>query len=368
MSDPILADSFRLSEPDAEITTLALVSLKTALRAYFSTYSSVKPYWGVLTDSNNFSVQEVDQVYRYSSYYEYYVEAIVRFQHFVELSCLDLLRRQHPILTTSRSNEHIELWKELHNITADWEKMENKDTINSKTALWRLWTLVTKVNFGNGDLNFFDEQQRDNLLKLRDQRDHLLHRGTVILRYASFDMFIGQCVLPFVCNVLTLPFYADRKHLWDHKPMACQYTDGNNVNPLNSIFSIFQSGYDLGAVALFKEMGRAAYQNPLPRSEQLRGFGSSQYKHIQPRAEKHAEAVALEHDAWDLRPCPVCGAKTLLIYGDTETEGDDPMEPEKVWHFTNEAECTCCSFNINRQLKNLREYGIEEDDYWRDID
>ncbi len=178
MSDPILADSFRLSEPSAEITTLALVSLKTALRAYFSTYSSIRLYWSLLTSDDDQYMEELDQVYRRSSYYENYVEAIIHFHHFVELSCLDLLRREHPLLTTSRSNDHVNLWRSVRNTAADWEAVEQRDTINFETALWRLWTLITQVNFGGGSLHFFDEQQRDFLVKLREQRDHLLHRGT----------------------------------------------------------------------------------------------------------------------------------------------------------------------------------------------
>jgi len=188
--------------------------------------------------------------------------------------------------------------------------------------------------------------------------------STIILRYSSFDTFIGQYVLPFIYNVLLLPLYTNKEHLWRHKAVVCKDTNGDIIHPISSILTIFQTGFDLGSIALFKEIGRAAYQNPIPQEWQLRGFGSTLYRNIQPRAEKHAEAVALEHDAWEVRNCPVCGAKTLLVYGETETEGEDPLAPEKIWHFTTTVECTCCSFSIDHGLKNLQEYGIAEDDYW----
>jgi len=359
-------NGFNLSEPDDEVTTLALVSLKTALRAFFTTYANVRPYWSSITKESEIPQEEADQTYRRSSYYENYVEAIVHFQHFAELSCLDLLRREHPLLTTSKSNDHVNLWKSIRDVNPDWNAIKKRGTANFETILWRLQTLiaVTEINLGEGTLTFFDDKQRDNLIKLREQRDHLLHRGVFILRYDALDQFIGQYILPFVIGITNLPFYSTKNYLWRYKKLACKRKDGAIVDPLNSIFEVFSKGYDPKEVALYKEMGRAAYRNPLPQASQLKGFGSSTYRQIRPQAEKRAQSLALEYEAWDIRKCPVCDIKTLLLYGEIEVEGDDPLSPEKIYHFTNAAECTCCGFSIDKSIKNLKEYNIDEDDYW----
>lgn len=372
MTNPKLEGEFLLTKQSTKVTLLALVSLKTALRAYFTSYASLRHYWAYLTGQDTLSETEqerlytIEQIYRYgSSYYEHYAEAIAHFQHFAELTFSDLLRQGHPRLAKESDVNHVTFWQSIKNTPSTNDDFVG-NTISFTHAGYRLAELAQDPDFGKGELHFFNNTQRLSLERLKDRRNDLLHRGTTILRYGDFDQLIGVHVLPFVYHVLRLSSYNDaKKSLWEHKPIHARFLDGSQIDPLAAILSVFQSGYDIQTVALFKEMGRAAYHNPLPLPHQLKGFGSSQYKHIQPDKEKQAEALVKEHEASEVRTCPVCGAKTLLVYEGSEYEDfDEETGPEHEWQFTYAVECVCCTFHIDHNFKNLSEYGIDVEDYW----
>ena len=90
--------AFYFSNPKNEVTTLALWSLKTALKAYFATFSQIESLWNDIINQVSETEEELVSNYRRLNYPELYVEAIVHFQHFAELFCVDILRSEHPLL------------------------------------------------------------------------------------------------------------------------------------------------------------------------------------------------------------------------------------------------------------------------------
>lgn len=370
---------FYFSDPKNEITTLALWSLKTALEAYFATFNRVESLWHDIINPVSEQGEEdvLDMNYRRLNYPELYVEAIVHFQHFAELFCVDILRSEHPLLfidinsetrkkyglNKKNKHEHIDVYDEIKNVPKDLSTDDyvGEDTINFNLAVSRIYTLVKERNMGNETLNFFDENIKKSLSELVKKRNHLMHRGVMILRYKEFDQFVIRNIFPFVKGVMSLAPYARRSRLWKYKELACQDLNGDKVDPLNMILESGQTNYEPAKVAFLKEMARAAYQNPLPEQIQMKGSFSSDDRMIKPRLEEEARAIVSNYGDASIQHCPVCGAYTLIVYW--EIESDHPIEPTTMWRNLTAIRCVCCSFSPKVSLGNPRDYGIDIDNF-----
>ena len=237
----------------------------------------------------------------------------------------------------------------------------NKGTINFKLAVSRICTLIRERNLGNGTLGFFDDTIRLGLLELFEKRNHLMHRGMMILKYQEFDRFVIDNILPFVKGVVSLDIYAKRSRLWKYKELACHDLNGDKVDPLNMILESGQTNYDPTKVAFLKEMARAAYQNPLPEQVQMEGPFSSHYRMVKPRLEEEARAIVSNQRDATIQYCPVCGAYTLIVYW--EIESNHPIELTTTWRNLIAMSCVCCGFSPKISLGNPRDYGIDIDDF-----
>lgn len=98
----IAINGFSLPERGRTLKGLALLSLKIALKAFFSTYQSMK-YTLHIFNTKNIENQETIDFNHSSSYCEACAEAVVHFQHFVELVCKDFLRAEHDLLAMDAS-------------------------------------------------------------------------------------------------------------------------------------------------------------------------------------------------------------------------------------------------------------------------
>lgn len=100
----ISSDGFGIDSLERSIVSFASISLRTAIRAYFSTFKSTRHYFNVLInpDANSKEEQkEIDWQYN-TDYIEQYAETIVHFQHFIELVCKEILRKEHELLVLNR--------------------------------------------------------------------------------------------------------------------------------------------------------------------------------------------------------------------------------------------------------------------------
>jgi hypothetical protein len=90
----ISKNGFRVCESRENELDIAFISLRLALKAYFSTYRDLKLNLSSL-NSNIFNIEDVDKNYSLS-YYESCTETIVHFQHFFELACKHILKMNTP--------------------------------------------------------------------------------------------------------------------------------------------------------------------------------------------------------------------------------------------------------------------------------
>ena len=100
----IVKEGFYLNNQSRRLTGLAMLSLKIALKSYFSTYQSMK-YFLHIFDSVDVS-EEVKNESHSKDYCQQSSEAIIHFHHFFELVCKEILRNENPLLAVDASNKH----------------------------------------------------------------------------------------------------------------------------------------------------------------------------------------------------------------------------------------------------------------------
>ena len=218
-NENIAENGFRLLGQADKLGGLALISLKIALKAYFSTYHAMEYTLHMLDPEN-----KIDQGRRDGShtpaYFEAYTEAVVHFQHFVELVFKDILRDDHRLLADDPSNYDVIFHMLLKGETISEADYETLKSIEFKDALERICNLINAGRIGNGALGFICEA-KTWLEKLNKLRNRVWHRGTFILRYPSLDVFVGRSMLPFVNKIIVLPKYADLHRYWKYGDLKC---------------------------------------------------------------------------------------------------------------------------------------------------
>jgi hypothetical protein len=363
---------FHLAATKREPITLALISLKTALKSYFGTFKDFQNAWSLLDDDEPSNKSSLESFYRRSrdgmQYFENYIETVIHFHHFIEIICIELLRMEHSLLPTESCKDkegHKDVYKRVKKLPNDPNTRITDHTIGFDSAVKRLCVLINdqkisnKVWLGNKNLSFFDDKTKTSLLRLLKLRNALLHQGTFVLKYEELDLFIGTEVLPFVVKVVELPEFNTYKRLWKYNDIACKKKNGENVDPISDIIAICGTSYERGHVGLLKEIGRSAYLNLIPENEPpRRGFGSSSQNVVRLNAYKLAAEALKREDVASVTDCLVCGVKTLVLYRHSEIDTPDSIVA---------AECTNCSFCIDIRLRNLLEYEINMPDIWIEI-
>ncbi len=190
------------------------------------------------------------------------------------------------------------------------------------------------------------------------------HRGTFVLRYLALDEYIGKHILPFVSEVFAMKKYSKLVNFWKYDKLQCA------IDPINEIVSTFQNGtYNVKKVALLKELGRAAYSNPLKEGFFHRYLNDN----LKAKAERIANEESKASGVEKVTICPVCGVQSLVVYNEIYRNVDDLQDGEQLnvpyeeWRYTWQAKCMCCSFEIYDEIGNPSTYGLPIEDYWQQI-
>ncbi|HLP91283.1 MAG TPA: hypothetical protein VK184_22215 [Nostocaceae cyanobacterium] len=359
---------FNVEESSDKDIDLAFLSLKIALKAYFSTYHCHNGLLNYYIDNKEY-FKDDDLMYCdllgksiLAKYCEAYTECIIHFHHFAELVCKNFLRHDNPLFVISPSDEkNIE-----KNILLKYKIVKNqlslKDENDMKTitfldSLKALLSLIKAEEIKNDyyqKLSFI-EKHEEMLKKLNTLRNIVWHRGLYILYYEALDKLVGKYILPFVDEVTKHEKYSVYENLWNHTKIDC------GINPIKEIINHFKEGYhNMEKIALVKELGRAAYNIP-----------SCWYS--QDKKEKEAienKALAISKNSYDseiaeIDRCPVCGFNSLIIYKYVEYEVDQNDVVYSETPYCSRVKCECCSFELHNDIRNASEYGIEGiRDYW----
>lgn len=361
--EDVIKDGFRFDTKGNIEIDLALVSLKIALKAYFSTYQTFKSHLYVFNKDDDTDQESIDYLHR-NSYCEACAETIVHFQHFAELVCKKILRDDHPLLSDTALNNVDLLHRLLHGGRINDDEIPVSNTVEFSLAIKRLSKLIENKMLENYSDYEFIIKHKKTLIELNKLRNRVWHRGLFILRYPSLDVFVGKYILPFVSEILKLPSFSGYDKIWKYGDLFCA------LEPISEIISeasLPEPSY--GKIAFLKELARAAYENPLlesrPVDKKLKSFLGSLDKKSEQRAVRIAKLEALQEHS-KVENCPVCGVKSLIVYDDTDVElSDDNKNVTSSYNYTYMVKCECCSFNLESGLENASKYGLAGiPDYW----
>lgn len=366
--DVIASDGVTLPEREGGAEDVSLLSLKVALQAYFSTYQTMKYslhlFEGPVDD-------DIDNSHK-RAYYGAYAETIYHFHHFIELSLRRLLFNEHPLLAADARSQPVNLHRLLKREGIDPVDYDQLQAPAMNIVVETICALLKAERMDVDRLGFI-QQSRPLLDRLSNLRNRLSHRGSFVLRYPALDELVGAYLLPFVMEITALDEFSGQERTWRQRELQCE------VDPISEIVESASNGYNLRKVAFLKELGRAAYLNPLMNTGKAtsegfsKGFSRGFYQIFdQERVSRARNAAASEvgnGSVIDIKDCPVCGVHSLLVYDEIATAGeeivDGQLKYDKAWRYTWQVECVCCTFQIDNHLGNASEYELPIEDYWQ---
>lgn len=362
--DALFNDGFNFDPKGDKSIDLALISLRAGIKSYFSTYRNFQQ--DLRRYANAKTVEAADDEHD-NDYAELCTSCVVNFHHFAELVCKALLRNDHPLLSDIASGSPEIVHKLLHGDKLTTDEETGVRSIEFSEALKRVTKLIETQKLKDYSSAQFIAKHSKFLTKLGNLRNRVLHRGLFIIRYSALDKIIGGHALLFAKEALEHPIYRDSRHLALNSRLTC------GVDPLGSIVDHFtKEKYNIEKVAFLKELGRAAYENPLgyrgKPNEKIEKFIPRIHKPEQRRAEKMAAALAQYGEK--VERCPVCGVKSLIVFEDMESYPSEKDEEfEETIRFSTSVECMNCSFELYApDVGNASDYGISGiPDFWWEL-
>lgn len=360
--DTTIQDGFNIETVKDKELGIAFSSLKIALKSYFSTYQCFKGNLAVLS-LGNLEQEQIDYHHN-DTYCELCTETLIHFQHFFELACKKILKDEHPLLADVALTKPVALYKLLNNQQLSEKETNSLRSIEFSEAISRLDSLIKSGLLPNSTSLKFIQTHINTLNQINTLRNRIWHRGVYVLRYKSLDKLICKYVLPLLHSFLNLPAFTGKEFLWKYKPLEC------GVDPLSELIAVYGSGtIDLKKVAFIKEIGRAAYNNPLMKlkltsRKEFKGFADIyDNKHIQ-RAIRISGTEATQEYASILN-CPVCGVKSLVLYTESEMEYDEEEMISNGYTYTDRVICECCQLSLRNDFENATQYGLKNiEDFW----
>ena len=338
----------------------AFQSLKTALRAYFETYRAT---FENLDNPIDFQRLKKPKELESNLYKSLYFTTITHFQNFFELILKDILEQIDELLVVKWNEKFTaSLYKRIRN--QETSHTQSDQSIEYSESLKRLLEIQkTNVNDSVIKQASFLLKERKTLEKLNTLRNRIWHKGLFYLYYTELDLFVCKEILPLVEQIVNLEWYFKNQE-WKYKILSC------NIDPIQSLIDeIRKKSIDFERIALYKEMGRAAYHNPIISSNNKSIFAialaTNKNRDIERIVNAKTKAVR-NRFMTDVFDCPICGQKTLIKYElDDSSYGEE--EDEFYPHYIpDRIKCETCTFEVKPNIMDLTLCGIRNFDIWKD--
>lgn len=357
----IAKNGFRVSEARNNELDIAFISLNLALKAYFSTYQDVKRNLSSI-NSRMFETEDIDKIYSLS-YYESCTETIIHFQHFFELACKYILKKEHPLLADTASRKAVILSKLLKGEVLKDSEDSGLQSIEFSEAISRLVELIKNNSINDFQLLNFIVSHEEVLKTVNSLRNRIWHRGLFVLRYEALDELVCRFILPLVNEFISLNLFQGNEIHWKYKDLNC------SIDPICELINVYlSSNVEFDKIAFIKEMGRAAYNNPLYESI-LNKTGRKSFSEIFDNAVIQ-KAKRISHQEINLHggrlaTCPVCGVDSLVLYSESDYVCDQDYEDGNFIYYIWQINCECCGFSLHNEFKNAKNYGFNNiEDFW----
>lgn len=340
----------RANETEINIEA-AYISLMSAIQSYFDTYRTLS-YAECSVDFCDFRGKREKwkewekQINDTPEYRCDYFTSITHFQHFFEIVIKGILKNY--------DEKYKDFPSALQKLKALHKNNPHEDTIKE-----------IEILLGN----------RGTLCVLNKLRNFAWHQGLIKKAYRTNDFFVGYKILPLVSKIVDTLKHSRKRRLWAYKKV---YSD---LDPMDEIYKEFKKqgrNADYEKVALLKEIGRAAYHNPLFLNEYEDCDGKKYHLHRRVVQMTNRDMMS-EYGAktknykimfpyLKLLRCPVCGQKMLVKFMDAGDEnvidGDGNVFCEMV-EVLDKYECQVCSFRINPNIKSLSINTINGKEIWK---
>jgi hypothetical protein len=209
----------------------------------------------------------------------------------------------------------------------------------------------------------------ETLKQLAILRNDIIHSGKKILNRYVYEYFFANKVLPLVrayLNTQTPTAFLERKLACNKNvideiicyPLPENFQDTANFHKLSK---------SLRRINHFKELGRASYENPI---EMLEGITSEELKkslEVSVNKGKREEAKLNAHfkqeilGHYEVHLCPCCGTNALTTF-------DYWLKLEDNKTRVQTAECSVCTYKVNINIGEPKEFGIMENKLFNIVD
>jgi hypothetical protein len=353
----ISKDGFYLNKENPNFNNLAFISLRSALMAYFESYSALHfSLESIIKDS-----KEVDAKSNYSVIYsEKCCQSISNFHHFVELILKDILTASHPLLAIDASKKHNTFYDLVFDKNVNVSDIENTKLLEFSVVLERVVELVKTDRIDKSKYEFIVDSN-DWLKKLNNLRNRIAHRGVFILKYKALDYLFGKYALPFLSQIISLPEFSSNQY-WKYKDLSIE------LDPINEICNEFKSkkhSYNPYKIALLKQLGSSAYRNPLyakystnAEDTTYNTFLNSLDKEAKNRSYAISEFIEHTENVHKVDNCPVCGIKALVLFNDHVDVEDEEGKTIKYYEYIYRVQCFCCSFELKDEIKEIDKMNL----------
>lgn len=349
-------DGFFISDvSDGYNNNLAAYSLQSSLESYAKTADDLDYLYHNLYSTRQRPTQDEEDKYHGTSYAVDASNAIVHFQHFLELFIKDILLDINHLLVYNPSRKPVILYKMIKGEPVSNNDLEGVNFIEFSEALTRIKVLHQAGKI-DASLNFLSKNfgafERINTL-----RNRIAHRGVFIIRHQALDEIFGRHILPFIKDL------SDNVAKYRNSLNWRLNFKNANINPFETIIAEYQKPTPNPLVVyVYKLIADAGFHNPLNYT--IASFFKSFLDQKIAKAELVAEKLA-EIDMFDVKECPICGCKTFKEQTDYTDEENDEGNIINAWTYVYSMECSQCGFHLNNWLiDKIENLGLPIPDYY----
>lgn len=267
------------------------------------------------------------------------VLAITAFERFFELFIKDLLRRTDRRLTYKHNrltgnNKAIDLISKIRNGSYSPGMFDGKYLLAPfRDSIERFYGLIDLHKARNPDpivkrfskiikaYPFFDSlEHKASMLLLSWYRDRILHNGNRLPTLWYLDYFMTQRLVPIIKaitdveqNLLgeSLFYFQTETKINVLEKLANVKYEFQELKDVKKIRKMFTYLLYIGHL---KELGRANMNMSLFMRRNVQATNEYNYKDPKGRAKRFAEAERNHNDFKEIKSCPCCGEKTLVVY------------------------------------------------------
>ena len=331
--EQIIKDRFYVKDTQGRLfDNMAYGSLRASFMSYFRTAEDMELYIKRLHHNDKLTDEKIKSLHN-GNYIMDSCDAVLHFQHFIELFLKDILSDISEFLVYD-SSKHIDiLYKMSQSIALSEEEKSKIYVIECSDAIKRIEYLQKEGKLP-AIYKFIDSQAIALMKRVNELRNSIAHRGARILAYEDLDILFAYYLIPFAKQVSALPSFRDVLS-WGLNINA------SSINPYDDIETEFRKpNPDTYKVAILKRLASSAYRNVLDKGIFTHLIFGDFYRPQIQKAERIARDAA-EYYGGAPALCPVCGCNTMVLEPDSDDYGKQ---------FVYEARCTKCHFTLDSDM------------------